>query len=197
MNRETILRRACAITLAAAISFVLMLPAARAQSGNGLQFVPLGFCQMAAETATRITPANCTRASFTATGTGTSLAATAVTGRINIGDFLAGTGVPSTTYIASQISGTPNGAGTYLTSNPTTSVAASLTAGGVPRGATHLSIVAETQAIRFRDDNQAPTATVGMPLAVGLLPYVYSGSLANIQFITQTSGAVIDLSFSK
>lgn len=70
-------------------------------------------------------------ASFTATGTGTSLVVTAVTGVIHPGNLqsalLAGTGVPGSTYIVSQSSGTTGGAGTYLTNNATTSSAAALT----------------------------------------------------------------------
>ncbi|MGC9159753.1 MAG: structural cement protein Gp24 [Terracidiphilus sp.] len=42
---------------------------------------------------------------FTATGTGTSLAVTSVTGLISIGDTIAGTGVPSGTTILAQVSG--------------------------------------------------------------------------------------------
>ncbi len=66
-------------------------------------------------------------ASFTGTGSGTNLTTTAVTGYISKGDAISGTGVPSGTTIASQTSGTPGGAGVYVTSQATTSNAASLT----------------------------------------------------------------------
>lgn len=63
-----------------------------------------------------------------ATGTGTSLNVTSVTGQLNTGDVLSGTGVPAGTTIVNQVSGTPGGVGVYTTSNSTTSSSASLTA---------------------------------------------------------------------
>ena len=66
----------------------------------------------------------------------------------------------------SQTSGTTGGAGVYVTSVATTSSAASLTSGGIPVGATSVYFVAEAQAVRYRDDGAAPSATVGMPVAV-------------------------------
>jgi len=55
-------------------------------------------------------------------------------------------------------------------------------------------IIAEGQAIRWRDDKTAPTASVGMPLAVGV-PLQYDGDLINIQFIEQTAGAKLNISY--
>lgn len=55
-------------------------------------------------------------------------------------------------------------------------------------------IVPEGQAVRWRDDDTDPTATVGMPLAVGQ-PLNYDGNLQNIKFIEQTSGAKLNISF--
>lgn len=69
-------------------------------------------------------------ATFTATGTGTSLAVTSVTGLISIGDTIAGTGVPAGTTIVAQVSGTTGGAGTYTTSVATTASAATVTSFG-------------------------------------------------------------------
>ena len=43
-------------------------------------------------------------------------------------------------------------------------------------------IVAEGQAVRWRDDGTSPSASVGMPLAVGI-PLQYDGDLTNIKFI--------------
>jgi hypothetical protein len=68
-------------------------------------------------------------ASFTGTGSGTNLTATAVTGTIAVGDTVIGTGVPAGTTIVSQTSGTPGGAGVYVTSHATTSTSAALSAG--------------------------------------------------------------------
>lgn len=70
------------------------------------------------------------------------------------------------------------------------SAAQSLT---VPTGATMAMITAEAQAVRFRDDGTSPTATVGLPLAVGLLPFQYSGNLSAIKFIEQTASAKLNV----
>lgn len=68
-------------------------------------------------------------ASFTATGTGTSLAVSAVTGILSVGDTIAGTGIPvGTTITAGPAAG---GAGTYTTSVATTIAAAAATSFGV------------------------------------------------------------------
>lgn len=69
-------------------------------------------------------------ATFTATGTGTSLVVTSVTGLISVGDKIAGTGVTAGTTIVAQVSGTPGGAGTYTTSAATTAAAATVMAFG-------------------------------------------------------------------
>ncbi len=70
-------------------------------------------------------------ATFTATGTGTSLVVTAVTGLISVGDTISGTGVPVGTTILAQVSGTTGGAGTYTTSAATTASAATVTSFGI------------------------------------------------------------------
>lgn len=58
-------------------------------------------------------------------------------------------------------------------------------------------IKAEVQAVRYRDDGTAPTASVGMPVAVTDAPISYEGTISALQFIAQTSGGVIDASFYK
>lgn len=50
----------------------------------------------------------------------------------------------------------------------------------------------EAQAVRWRDDGTNPSATVGMPLAVGTT-LVYTGNLTAIKFIEQTSGAKLNI----
>jgi len=55
-------------------------------------------------------------------------------------------------------------------------------------------IVAEGQAVRWRDDKTSPSATVGMPLATGV-PLQYDGDLTNIRFIEQTAGATLNISY--
>lgn len=68
--------------------------------------------------------------------------------------------------------------------------------GGIPAGATTALIVAEAQAIRYRDDGVAPTATVGMPLAVGVT-ILYPGTLGAVRVISQTAGAKVNVLFYK
>jgi hypothetical protein len=74
-------------------------------------------------------------ATFTGTGSGTNLTASAVTGSILPGQIIAGTGVPGGTTIVSQTSGTPGGAGVYVTSGATTASTAALTSNETITGA--------------------------------------------------------------
>ena len=63
---------------------------------------------------------------------------------------------------------------------------------GIPAGTALLLITPQTQAIRWRDDGTAPSATVGYPLAVGAeLRYTGNG-LAALRVISQTAGAVVN-----
>jgi hypothetical protein len=55
-------------------------------------------------------------------------------------------------------------------------------------------IVAEAQAVRWRDDGVAPTASVGMPLAAGVT-LQYDGDLSRIRFIEQVGGAILNISY--
>lgn len=65
---------------------------------------------------------------------------------------------------------------------------------GLNQKPTFALIVAEGQNVRWRDDGTAPTATVGMPLVVGV-PLQYDGSLDKIQFIEQVAGAKLNISY--
>jgi len=55
-------------------------------------------------------------------------------------------------------------------------------------------IVAETQGVRWRDDGVAPTATVGMPLAIGV-PLAYDGDMNAIRFFEQAATATLNISY--
>lgn len=179
-----------AFALGAAVAIATFGNDTKAQVATpGLRQVPLGYCQIGTlSSAVLITPATCVGASFTATGSGTNLTVSSVTGVLKIGAGLAGTGVPTGTYIVSQTSGTTGGAGVYVTSGATTSSAASLTSGGVVRGSTSAYIQIEAQAVRYRDDGAAPTTSVGMPIpAAGSL--LYAGTLSAVRIIEVTSGA--------
>lgn len=64
----------------------------------------------------------------------------------------------------------------------------------VPTGATMALIAPETQAVRWRDDGTNPTASVGMPVAVGE-SLNYDGDLSRIRFIEQTASAKLNISY--
>lgn len=77
-----------------------------------------------------------------------------------------------------------------------TSLSAS-TALTVPTSARTAIIEADTVAakiVRWRDDGSAPTATVGMELAVGST-VVYTGNLANLRFIEVAASAKLNVSY--
>jgi len=48
--------------------------------------------------------------------------------------------------------------------------------------------------VRWRDDDTAPTASVGMPLPIGV-PLQYDGDLTKIRFIEQVAGAKLNISY--
>jgi len=52
----------------------------------------------------------------------------------------------------------------------------------------------ESQAVRWRDDGTAPTATVGMQLPVGG-ELIYDGDLRAIRFIEEVASAKLDVSY--
>jgi hypothetical protein len=67
------------------------------------------------------------------------------------------------------------------------------TAAGIPAGTSLLLIQPQTQAIRWRDDGTAPTASVGYPLAVGAeLRYTARG-MQNLRVISQVAGAIVNV----
>lgn len=59
---------------------------------------------------------------------------------------------------------------------------------------TYAVITVQTQAVRWRDDGTAPTASVGMPMAVGQT-LEYDGDLNAIKFIEQTASAALNVSY--
>ena len=67
--------------------------------------------------------------------------------------------------------------------------------GGIPTGASVADIIVEAQAVRYRDDGTAPTATVGMPLVVGAEKIFVETDLTALRFIESTAGAILSISF--
>jgi hypothetical protein len=66
----------------------------------------------------------------------------------------------------------------------------------VPAGALSAIVEVEAQAVRYRDDGTAPTATVGVPIAAGARIAFY-GFLGALQFIAQVNGAILNVSYYK
>lgn len=177
------------------VLIALALPAAAQTTIPGIPITPLGYCQLsAAALGSSVGLASCVRAAFTATGSGTNLTTTSVTGIIKVGDAVTGSGVPAGTTIVSQTSGPTGGAGVYVTSAATTSSGASLTSGGIAVGSTMAYIYAETAGVRYRDDGGVPTASVGMIIASGSGIF-YPGTLSTIRFILQTGSPLLNVNF--
>jgi hypothetical protein len=55
-------------------------------------------------------------------------------------------------------------------------------------------ITPEGQAVRWRDDGIAPTASIGMPLSVGVT-LQYDGDLTQIKFIEQSASAKLNITY--
>jgi hypothetical protein len=66
-------------------------------------------------------------------------------------------------------------------------------AAGIPSGTELLLIQPQTQAIRWRDDGTAPTATVGYPLAVGAELRYTGQNMAALRVISQVAGAIVNI----
>ena len=64
----------------------------------------------------------------------------------------------------------------------------------VPTGATCALIIPLTQAVRWRDDGTAPSASVGMPLTTDTA-FSYDGDLNAIQFFEQAASAELNVSY--
>lgn len=65
--------------------------------------------------------------------------------------------------------------------------------GVIPLGTEVLLITPEAQAIRWRSDGTAPTATVGYPLAVGAELRYTIAQLPQLRIIAQTAGAIVNI----
>jgi len=87
------------------------------------------------------------------------------------------------------------GAGTYTVSQTCTSSGASISAIGPPNGATAVLLDADTQSARWRDDNGAPTATSGILLVATQQPFLFTGTIRQMQFISATTGSILNASF--
>ena len=92
--------------------------------------------------------------------------------------------------------------GIPLATTQSLSVGATATGLTVPVGATAAIVSVETEAVRYRDDGTAPTATVGVYLPVtatigSLYSFIGRAILANIQFIATTGTATVTVAYYK
>lgn len=73
---------------------------------------------------------------------------------------------------------------------------ANCTSGSAPTQNEHVivQICAETQAVRYRSDGTAPTASVGIPVPAGTC-FQWSGDLRALQIIQVAASATVDLEF--
>ncbi len=67
--------------------------------------------------------------------------------------------------------------------------------GGIPLGATMVTLQAETADVRYRDDGTAPTASAGMLVVSGTSPSLYTGTLSTIRFIAASGSPVLNVAF--
>lgn len=65
----------------------------------------------------------------------------------------------------------------------------------VPAGTKMIRIIAEAQAVRWRDDGTAPTATVGQPLAVGVEMIYTANNAGVLRFIEQVAGGKLNVTY--
>lgn len=75
------------------------------------------------------------------------------------------------------------------------STALSTISGGIPANTLYVVIQAEGQAVRYRIDNVAPTASVGRILAVGDSDILALADYTRVKFIETTSSAKINVNF--
>jgi hypothetical protein len=182
-----------------ALAFVAALfVAAPAYAQSGLRNTPVGFCSLGSvASAVGITATNCVFGSFTGVIAGTTLTVSALTGSLVPGQPLVGSGITAGTIIVGQTSGTTGQAGNYTLNNSQTVSSESMTTAGVPPSAVYAVICASTQAVNYRDDRTAPTATVGsggQPIPAGAC-IGYNGTFVALRFIEQSSTAVVGISF--
>jgi hypothetical protein len=69
------------------------------------------------------------------------------------------------------------------------------TACNIPAGATMAYLQAETANVRYRDDGQAPSSSVGSLVLSGNPGLFYNGSLGALQFIGASGSPVLDVAF--
>lgn len=75
-----------------------------------------------------------------------------------------------------------------------TSLSAATPLPSVPSGTLEAFVVCTGATVYWRDDNTAPTASVGMPLTINT-PFPYIGSMLWLQFIQSGGAAVCNVTY--
>ncbi len=65
----------------------------------------------------------------------------------------------------------------------------------VPAGATVAMVQVDTAGVRWRDDDTAPTATIGMQMLAGTSLTFGGDSLMDVQFILVSGSPVLNISY--
>lgn len=81
----------------------------------------------------------------------------------------------------------------YCQLTPTSATALSACSGGIPATANMIMMTADTATVRWRDDGTAPTTTTGLTLIFAQQPFLYTGTLSKLQFISATG--ILNVSF--
>jgi hypothetical protein len=76
-----------------------------------------------------------------------------------------------------------------------TSISSAAPLSNIPPGMVVCTLQAEVENVRYRDDGEAPTASVGNLLVAGQEPFLYTGTVSALQFIAATAGAILNVSF--
>jgi ABC-type sulfate transport system permease subunit len=76
-----------------------------------------------------------------------------------------------------------------------TAVAVSSVTGGIPAGTETVVLQAEAQDVRYRDDNTAPAAGVGMILAAKVINEFTVAQFSQMKVIEATATAKLNISF--
>lgn len=81
-----------------------------------------------------------------------------------------------------------------LTSLSSSTLVSSVT-GGIPAGTEQVVLQAETQNVRYRDDNTAPTASVGMILQANVIYTFTVAQIAQMKVIEVAANAKLNMTF--
>lgn len=89
----------------------------------------------------------------------------------------------------------PRGFQQIVSATLASSTALTIPTGGDGKEPDYAVIHTDTQAVRYRDDGTAPTASIGMRLAVGAELTVEGPQMKAVRFIFESAGANLNVSY--